>query len=572
MRVPLVLRHIAFLVRLTIAGPGGKAGVPLYFVVLALELASVLVGLRLIAWTKDFYDALQGMNVGEALRQVGIFGVIVVAEVARELSASYLRKLLEIRWRRALTAQVLDRYLADKTFWRLGASGIDNPDQRIAEDCRLFLAGPATDHSTQSGAIPLSMDVVTRVVGLFSYLAVLWGLSTFPLPLSFLGVDWELSRYMVWAAFLYVALASGVTHLLGRQLKGLYFDQQRREADYRFALARLRENVDAIALSNGEGAERRGFGRLFDAIMVNWRRLIGRELILSSFTYPYRFTVLRIPTFLGLPAFFGGGVTFGGLMQLGSAFSQVVTTLSWFIFAYRPLAELAAAASRLGAFVDAAEASKSRRTGPDIAPSPDGRLRVRSLRVCTATGQTLFSLPALELQLGQTVWLKGVSGVGKTTLLKTLAGLWPHAEGEVDLPRASLLFLPQQPYAPLGAVADAVAYPAAEEDFAPGTIEKALRTVGVARLGTDGLAGLSGGERQRLMLARLLVHRPDWAFLDEATSALDPEAEQALFSALRTALPQTTFVVVSHREPLGLGPVRTVPITSTPHSFTLQPA
>ncbi len=562
--MPLVLRRIASLVRLSIAGPGGRIGIALYVVVLALELASVLVSLRLIAWTKEFYDALQALNAAESLRQVGVFGLIVVVEVTRNLAATYLRKLLEIRWRRALTSEVLDRYFRNKAFWHLSATGslgaIDNPDQRIAEDCRLFLAGPATDHGSDSGFIPLSMDVVTRVVGLFSYLAVLWGLSTFPLSLSFIGLDWDLPRYMVWAAFIYVALSSGVTHLLGRPLKTLYFNQQRREADYRFALARLRENVDAVALAGGEGAERRGLDRLFGAIMDNWRRLIGRELVLSSFTYPYRFTVLRIPTFIALPAFFAGSVTFGGLMQLGSAFSQVVTTLSWFIFAYRPLAELAAATSRLSHFIEAAEAAGEARSGPVMAASPDGALRISDLTVRKADGTTLLRWPALALRPGETVWLRGASGLGKTTLLKTLAGLWPHGSGRIEAPDARLLFLPQRPYLPLGPVAEAAAYPASPDDLSHGTVEGALDQVGLSRAAEDSTAGLSGGEQQRLMLARLLVHRPDWAFLDEATSALDAEAEAALLGRLRQELPNTTFVVVAHRPPQGLGPVREIDV------------
>ena len=535
---------------------------------LALDLASVAISLRLIAWTKDFYDALQQMNGSEALRQVGIFGMIVALEVTRNLSAAYLQKLLEIRWRHALTSQVLDRWLSTKAYLHMKVSAdggmMDNPDQRIAEDCRIFLAGPATDHGSATGVVPLSIDVITRVVGLVSYLTVLWGLSTFALDLSFIGIDGELPRYMVWLAFVYVALATGVTHFLGRPLKQLYFNQQRREADYRFALVRIRENADAVAMSSGEKAERTELDRRFAGIVGNWKRLIGRELILGTFTYPYRFTVLRIPTFLGLPAYFAGNVTFGGLMQLGSAFSQVVTTLSWFIFAYRPLAELAAASSRLGRFVESME--RSYPSMIEIDTGPDDRLIADGLALRTPQGDQLLDLPSLGIERGETVWLKGASGVGKTTLMKACAGIWPHGSGKVAFPPSPSVFLPQNPYLPLGGIADAVAYPAQASDFPPHEIDAALIMAGMPakrlrELGGGAPEGLSGGERQRVALARLFLHRPDWAFLDEATSALDQESERELLARLRRTLPGSTLVIVSHRKPEGAGRVRTIDLT-----------
>ena len=561
-----IFRHIASLLRLCIAGPGGKGGLALYAVVLALELASVAISLRLIAWTKSFYDALQQLDAAEALRQVGVFGLIVLVEVVRNLSAAYLHKLLEIRWRGALTAQVLDRWLANKAYWRSRGSAdggvMDNPDQRIAEDCRLFLAGPATDHSSQTGFIPLSMDVVTKIVGLVSYLTLLWGLSTFPLNLSFLGIDADLPRYMVWAAFVYVALSIGVTHLLGRPLKQLYFNQQRREADYRFALVRVRENSDAIALSGGEAVERRELDGRFAGIVENWRRLIGRELILSCFTYPYRFTVLRIPTFLALPAYFAGSVTFGGLMQLSSTFSQVVTTLSWFIFAYRPLSELAAASSRLGRFVESLEEPQPR-SELDSRPASGDALTISGLDLRTPAGRRLISLPDFVARPGDSIWLQGASGLGKTTLVKALAGVWKHGQGRIAVPDATSLFLPQKPYMPLGGVCEAVAYPKHADAFAQTAIDDALTQVGfdaekVRALVAGGPGNLSGGELQRLALARVFLHRPDWVFLDEATSALDGKTEAEILASIRKQLPDAALVIVSHRKPTGVGRLKTL--------------
>ena len=559
-----VLGQFLRLLKLAIAGRSGRIGIVLYITVLALELSQILVSLRMIEWSKTFYDALQQLDATTALTQVGVFGLIVLAAVALTLTSTFVRKHLEIRWRSTLTSAVMDRWFANRAFMRLEndrAQGRpDNPDQRIAEDCRLFLAGPNGEHGGGSGLIPLSIDLVTNVVAIFSYLAVLWSLSAFALSLNFIGIQVEIPRYMVWAAFLYVILCSALAHVLGNPLKTLYMAQQRREADFRFGLVRVRENADAIALSNGETVERRDLDTRFGGIVDNWKRLIVAELRLISFTYPYMYTVLRIPTFLALPAFFAGAVTFGGLMQLASAFSQVVTTLSWFIFSYRPLADLVASSSRLTVFLDAMEADAPPSPALRRQPSSGPDLSLAGLAVATPAGHELLSIGSLKVRRGEAVWLKGASGLGKTTLFKSLAGLWPHAKGTIGLPTGEPLFLPQRTYFPDGTLFDAAVYPQSATAFEQPAIADALRAVGLGhRLDTgEAPSTLSGGEQQRLALARLMLLKPEWAFLDEATNSLDLVAEAEILALLRRELPQTAFFIVSHREPNGIGAFRTV--------------
>ena len=574
-----VLGQFWRLLKLAIGGEGGKFGLLLYAITLALELSQILVSLRMIEWSKTFYDALQQIDTATALTQVGLFFVIVFTGVALTMLSTYARKHLEIRWRRSLTNAAMGRWLANRSYLKLErerSGGPDNPDQRIAEDCRFFLAGPMGEHGGGVGIIPLSLDLISNVVAIFSYVAVLWAIADFALPLAFACIPGEIPRYMVWAAFLYVALSTGLTHVLGRPLKGLYAEQQRREADFRFGLVRIRENAEPIAMAGGEAAERRDLDRRFGGIVINWKKLISRELVLMSFTYPYRSTVLRIPTFLALPAFFAGSVTFGGLMQLASAFSQVTTTLSWFIFSYRPLADLVAAAGRLDGFLNATDDSGPSRPGLVERPNPSGNLALASLELYTPDGRRLLGLDNLELRPGEAVWLAGPSGLGKTTLLKTLAGTWPHAAGRIETPDGTTGFLPQDAYLPAGGVLDAVAYPRDPAEIPVAEREAALRAVGLGHLilstAADAAKGLSGGEQQRLALARLLLLKPQWAFLDEATSALDLAAERQLLGLLRRELPGTAFIVVAHREPAGLGAVRKVELAPTPTTTTLEPA
>jgi putative ATP-binding cassette transporter len=411
-----------------------------------------------------------------------------------------------------------------------------------------------------------ALDLITNIVAIFSYVALLWQLSSFPLSLAFIGIDFEIPRYMLVAAFVYVGLCSLLTHVLGSPLKKLYVEQQRHEADFRFALARMRSNVDEIALLNGEDAERRTLDNRFGGIMGNWRRLINRELILSCFTYPYQHTVLRIPLFVALPAFLAGSVNFGGLMEVSTAFSSVVTTLSWFIFSYRDLADLVAASSRLDGFLRSTDGGIA-----SVVKGDDGPLRISGLELRLPDGRALLGVKELTIAPGEAAWLAGASGLGKTTLVKAIAGLWPHANGRIETPRGSMLFLPQRTYVPIGDIMDAVSYPARGEAFSPEARQAALEAVGLGNrldvaLGTGeaGTGGLSGGELQRLALARLLLHRPDFAFLDEATSALDVAAETELLTLLRRELPETAFILVAHRKPQGLGALTTVELGVAP--------
>ena len=571
-----VLRQFVRLLKLCIAGKGGKTSLVYLAIVIVLQLAGIYFTIRLVAWTSDFYGALEKVDAKAAVWQIGVFAIIVAVNSVRSLTADYLQKILHIKWRESLTEAALGSWFADRAYWRLTQGDcprdVDNPDQRIADDCGLFV----------KGILDEGIELITKIVGIFSYLALLWGLSTFALSFSLFGFDVSIPRYMVWAAFIYVALSSGLTHLLGRPLKSLFYTQQKREGDFRFSMARIRQSADEIALMGGESVERAGLDRRFDGIAQNWRKLAGREFLLGCFTFPYSHTVLRIPLFVALPGFLAGSIALGGLMQISMAFSNVVTTLSWFIFSYKPLSNLVAASSRLDGFLAATDAVRARPSGIVHEVSSDG-LHIRDLKLRTPEGRELLALPRLDIRSGETVWLRGPSGLGKTTLLKAMAGGWDHGAGRIDMPSASKLFLSQKAYFPQGNVFEAVAYPAPVEAFAKGDLRKAIEAVGFGdsdMLQLEDaweshplvLSGLSGGELQRLALARALVLKPDWLFLDEATSALDEAAEADLFALLKKELPTTTFVIVSHRSPKALGSMRMIDLEPKAETANENPA
>jgi vitamin B12/bleomycin/antimicrobial peptide transport system ATP-binding/permease protein len=572
--MPLVLKRIFRLLRLCVRGPGGRYGLVLLAVVFAMSLVEIEITLRLIAWMAAFYGALERVDAGAALHQLGVFGLLIGINAAVYLVKTYIKQALRMRWRRALTGAALDTWLADKAYWHVppnaASGGIDNPDQRIADDCRIFVEHMLGDGHAWGGVL----QFIVSLIALVTYVTVLWNLSSFPLAFTLFGLAIEIPRYMVWAAPVYVLVASGLTHVLGAPLHRLYFEQQRREADFRYGLVRVREAAGPIALSDGEPAERRQLDARFAGIVRNWRGVIGREFLLGCFTRPYQSTVLRIPLFLALPAYLAGHVKLGGLMQLGSAFQNVVTTLSWFVFNYRRLTELSATSARLANFMEIATAAPAAKTDLVRVVSGARTFRLRDVTLKTPDGRTLLALPQLVFEAGQNVWLQGESGLGKSTLIKAMAGLWKHGSGRIEVPRERVLYLPQQAYVPLGAFAEAAAYPRNPAEIPPGRLEGLIEAAGLSHRAAgdeaaEDVKGLSVGEQQRLALLRLLIAEPAWAFLDEATSALDLASERRLLALLRERLPRCTFILVAHREPHGLGSLRRIDLGALPASPSL---
>jgi putative ATP-binding cassette transporter len=556
-----ILKQIWRFLRIAISGPGKWLSLMLLLFVIGCQLTVIQVNVRLIQWYADFYNALQKLDGPVIISQIGVFFTFAGAAAGLYLVGRYARKVLQIRWRRRLTDTLVQGWTSRKAFWLLGPAllgepAIDNPDQRIAEDSNLFcefILG--RDEGSRSGVL----DFVMNLVGLYAYAMLLWQLSTFTLSFNALGVDFDIPKYMFWTAPFYVTIAITLTHALGRPLSGLLAEEQKREADFRSALIHVRENAPAIAMLNGEPAERRMLTERFEDVARIWFQVIRREFIFGLFQRPYFQTVLRVPIFIALPAFLAGKITLGGLMQLSTTFSHVVTNLSWFVFNYKFLSDLVATTRRMQRFLDAVQTASVEPSGlVRLIPVGNDSLQVADLSIRAPDGRVLLEIDELTVRRGQTVWLSGASGLGKSTLFKTLAGLWPHADGRIELPEGNLCFLPQRAYEPLDTLAASAIYPALTEAASRPEGEALLREVGLAhRLaagGEDG-RGLSVGEQQRLALARVLAAKPDWVFLDEATSALDIESERMLMTLLRSELPHATFVVVAHREPQGLANV-----------------
>ncbi|HTV89432.1 MAG TPA: ABC transporter ATP-binding protein/permease [Stellaceae bacterium] len=514
--------------------------------VVALNLASVWLNVRLNIWNNAFYNALQNYNWTEFWWQFAIFGMIATALIVDAVYSLYLRQILQIRWRRWMTERFLNDWLGDQTYYRMqfDKSATDNPDQRISEDLDRFT----------SISLALSLGLLNSVVTLFSFLFILWTLSgALLIPLGG-GHHFLIPGYMVFAAIIYAIGGTWLTQRIGFPLVGLLYNQQRYEADFRFSLVRLREHAESVAFHRGEAHEMDVFQGRFTRIVLNWWDVIRRRKKLTWFTTGYAQVAVVFPFIVAAPRYFARQIQLGGLMQISSAFGQVQDSLSFIVNSYTDIAEYQSVVERLEGFRSKVDDITDQRQQPQpIAVARGGEgVAVHGLDLALPSGQLLREDIALAARPGQPLLVTGPSGSGKSTLLRAIAGLWPFGRGEVRVGGDSTLFLPQRPYLPLGTLADAIAYPAADHKPPRAEVEAALRAVGlgylIANLDEEGIWAqrLSGGEQQRIGFARVLLARPEIIFLDEATSALDETAEASLYRLLREAEWRPTIVSVGH--------------------------
>jgi putative ATP-binding cassette transporter len=530
------------------------AGCTLLGAIVAIELAVVGTTVLINQWRARFYNALQELNWDVFVRELWVFCALATALILMRVYQLYLNQWLQIRWRRFLTERYLGSWLADGTHYRMQMLGdaADNPDQRIAEDVKQFIDGG----SNGVGILPIGLGLLNSVVTLGSFLLILWGLSD-AAQLSLFG--WKIPGYLFWAALIYAIAGTLLTHLIGRLLTGLNFNQQRYEADFRFSLVRARENAEQIALLHGEGAERQRLGDRFSALVANWLRIMKRTKQLSFFTNGYGQASVIFPYIVVSPAFFAGRIQLGGLMQTADAFSSVQDALSFFVNVYRAFAEWRAVIARLAGFETAiATAGAIGTTTPAIghATTDAARIRLDGLEVALPNGKPQVAADGISFAAHDQVLVNGPSGSGKSMLFRAIAGIWPFGKGTVSLPNARTMALPQQPYLPIGTLGAAVTYPAPEQSFDAARIRELLTAVGL-----PALAGrlteeahwsrmLSLGEQQRIGVARAILQAPDYLLLDEATASLDEPAEAALYALLHERLPNTTIISIGHRSTL----------------------
>lgn len=543
-------------------------------VIIAMSLGQVYVNVLLTEWFKLFYDALQKYNFAAFKYQLLRFCVLAAIFIVLAVYQAYLNRMLQIRWRRWMTERYLDSWLSDRTYYQLQIRGssTDNPDQRISEDL----------NSIVTLTLDLGLGLLSSVVTLFSFLAMLWVLSG-PLSFTAFGVPITIPGYLLWAALVYAIVGTWLTNKIGRPLVMLNFNQQRYEADFRFSMMRLRENAEAVALYGGEGNEHEEFRRRFAWIYSNWWQLMVRKLKLAWLTTFYAQAATVFPFIVASPRYFAKLIPLGTLMQISVAFGQVQGSLSFIVSSYPEIANWRAVIERLVTFRRDMDAIEAKQAKDQIAVEPvsSPTFAVDGLDVALPSGAPLMENVTFSVNPGDAVLVTGASGSGKSTLFRALAGIWPFGKGQIKIPLAAkVMFLPQKPYMPIGTLAEALSYPESPNFTAPEAKRQALIDCGmetfVDRLDEigDWAQVLSPGEQQRIAFARVLLKKPDWVFLDEATSSVDQAIERSLYAMLKERLPGVTIVSIAHRKELAEFHSRRAEVSSgeTANQLLLSPA
>jgi vitamin B12/bleomycin/antimicrobial peptide transport system ATP-binding/permease protein len=555
--------------RITGAYFTGVASVPVWGV-LAVLLLSVIFEVRIAVlqsyYNNDLYSALQVAFQGGAAHNVAqrnsgihgfwvaitIFCILATIHIARIVFDTYLTQRFIIRWRVWLTDRLTTDWIDGHAYYRSRfAQPIDNPDQRIQQDIDVLTTGVGTGPNvpTYYSQSMLPFGAVNALASVCSFTIILWNLSG---PLTVFGLHIPKALFLI--VVVYVVIATIVAFWIGNPLIRLSFRNEQTNAAFRYALVRLRDAAEVVAFSRGEGVERRQLNKRFNAIIANYRRYVRRTMGLIGWNYSATEAVVPLPFLIQAPRLFAGTIKLGDVTQSAQAFGKIQSGLSFFRNAYSQFASYDAATIRLYGLI---EANERARQLPVLAVEQNdaGAVELDGVEVRTPAGDRLIDPIDLRLARGESMVITGSSGTGKTTLLRSLAALWPAADGQWSRPAGDdePMFVPQLPYVPLGDLRTVVSAPSLPGDIADDRLRDVLNLVFLSQLRDrlddvqDWAKVLSPGELQRIAFARVLLTRPRVLFLDEATSALDEGLELALYQLLRTELPDTIVVSVGHR-------------------------
>ena len=516
---------------------------PLLFFVLIVTLTLFSVRLSLVhsTWYNNMYTALQEFNQTVFWEQMILFCFIAGFSVAAALISYYLNQRFSINWIECLNTELLEKWMDKRAYYKSQYIGnnLDNPDQRIQQDIQSYV----------KTTLSLSTGVIDAVTSMISYTILLWGLAG---PMTLLGI--EIPRAMVYLVFAYVIFTTLIAFWLGKPLIRLNFANEKLNANYRYSLIRVKEYAESIAFYAGEKVEKSRLYKQFRAVIDNMWDIVFRALKFSGFNLVVSQISVVFPLLIQVGRYFEKQIKLGDLMQTLQVFGKLHSNLSFFRNTYDSFAEYKATLDRLTGFHYSVEAAQ-KQSKTDITDHPTDVI-FQHLSVKSPMGKILIKDLNLTLTQGNSLLIQGQSGVGKTTLLRTIAGLWSYAEGKIFCPQHNTLFLSQRPYLPQGNLLTALYYPDTTENVDLAKITRVLEQVQLAHLQDrleqeqDWSRILSLGEQQRLAFARLLLHKPKVAFLDEASASLDEGMEHAMYRLIREELPNTTIISVGHRSTL----------------------
>ncbi len=519
--------------------------------VIASELFVVFVAVKVTEWNAAFFNGLEARNWDAVQFQLMVFLLITLGAILSGMGQYWFGQTLIIRWREWMTNRYVDLWMAEGRHYRIRFvdRSVDNIHLRIANDVLMFIR---LTHELGTGFL-------NSIVSLFSFAFVLWGLSALA-PLPLFGINFAFPGYLIVLAIGYAAVGTLVAHAIGKALIPLQFRQQRYESDFRFAIARVTDHAEAVALMAGEKVERHELKRRYGSLVYNWVALVRRQNGLNGFIFGYFHISTVFPVLVVTPAYLIGAIPLGALVQASLAFQKVEAAFAFCVTSYAKIAEWKAMMDRVAQFESAMDTvDVPGPKGADIRIATDAThgLSVANLIVRATDGDPIASVGSLALAPGERLLVRGSSGSGKSSLCRALAGIWPVGEGEIRLPQnARLLALPQRPYFPLGTLRQALTYPTPTAEVDDTDVRTALAAAGLGHLAdrldeeAEWNTLLSGGEQQRVGFARALIHRPDVLLLDEAVSTLEDAETRELYALLSERLPRTMVISIGRAHAL----------------------
>jgi putative ATP-binding cassette transporter len=530
---------------------GDRLAWPFTIGLLILIVGNVALQYGINVWNRAIFDGIEKRDSATVFFLTGVFFPLAIGSVLVGVAQVFARMGIQRRWRAWLTNAVLTRWLKNGRYYQLNLVGGDhkNPEYRIAEDLRIATDSP----------VDFMAGVTSAFLSATTFIVVLWTIGG-ALTVTLGGSQVTIPGFLVIAAIIYATIASGSILVIGRRFVQVSEDKNQSEAEFRYALTRVRENGESIALLGGEEEERDGIDRNFRNVLRQWARLAGQHMRTTLVSQGSSLIAPVVPILLCAPKFLDGSMSLGQVMQAASAFTIVQSAFGWLVDNYPRLADWNACARRIASLMMSLDGLERAEQGDGFGRIKQGEtkgeamLELKDLSVSLDDGTAVVGETEVVIDPGERLLVAGESGTGKSTLVRAIAGLWPWGGGAVNFhPDRRLFMLPQKPYVPSGTLRRAVAYPGAENDWQDEQVAEALHKVGLdhlkEKIGEEAPwdQTLSGGEKQRLAFARLLLHNPDIVVLDEATSALDEKSQDRMMKMVTEELPKATIVSVAHR-------------------------
>lgn len=501
-------------------------------------------------WYRIFFDGLQNKDLSILVGALWQLPLIIVATIVASGGLLVAKMVFHVSWRAWVTRRLAGWWIANQRYFRLSLIAPDHqaPEYRIAEDTKLAI----------EPLVEFVIGLIGAGITAITFSAILWSVAG-SFHVAFGQTSFEIPAYMAIAAVIYAILTSIIAYLAGMPLVRRVADKNAAESEFRAELTRLRENAESIALIKGDKDELRSVLANYGRVITAWHGVIRRQGYISILQNTNSVLFPVLPFVLTMPKYLSGELSLGAVMQIASAFTAVQGSLIWFVDNVVKLAEWYASVRRVNELVVLldqldVDTITEPEGGIRLGISEDDNIHIDNLSIAESAGRLVIKDASVIIKQGERVLVTGESGVGKSALIRALAGLWPWGSGEIRVPRdVEIAFVPQRPYIPLGTLRNALLYPDAATQITDELMAHTMRRCGlsylVKRLDDEERWDhiLSGGERQRIAFSRLILRKPHIIIMDEATSALDEDSQDAMLSLLYEELNHSTIISVGHR-------------------------